>query len=92
MRSSTYAYDKEKNAFIVKVAMPGIAKDNVVIEAEDVGYLVIRTNAEDNPFNIQPVRFSYTQKIDTANAIADLKEGVLTLILPLEQKRQIAIR
>lgn len=92
MRSYFYKYDKEKEAYVVNVALPGLTRDKVKIEMDDDGCIVIRANSEENLFYVQPVVFTYVSKIDIDKAKAEMENGALTLTLPLKNKKQIAIK
>jgi len=90
MKSSYFSFDEQSGVYTVKVALPGVAKENVVVDEED-GRIVIRHNSPDDVFNIQPVWITLISKIDVENAKAAFDNGVLTLTLPLMQRKRIAI-
>ena len=92
MRQSHWTYDKESHEYIAHIAMPGAEKKDISIEQEGDSYLVIRYNGENNPFCLQPISFTYVSDIDTDRAVAELKDGVLTLNLPLREQKKIAIK
>jgi HSP20 family molecular chaperone IbpA len=90
MRSSYFSFDEKSGVYTVKVALPGIAKENVVVHEEDER-IVIKHNSPDDVFNISPVWITLVNKIDVESSKAEFDNGVLTLTLPLKQRKRIAI-
>jgi HSP20 family molecular chaperone IbpA len=90
MRTYIAEHEKDNGIYVLSLAMPGVAKENIKIDVEDV-FLVIRVSGN-NPFNVQPFYFTYLSQIDEKRAEAELKDGVLKLTLPLKSKKSIAIK
>lgn len=92
MRNSIVTLDEKEQKYVVNIAMPGIKKESIKIDADDDGYLCISVDPNDNPFYVQSTRFTYFNKIDVEKASAELKYGVLRLELPLISRTLIAIK
>jgi len=91
MKAYFYEYEKERNVYVVSVAMPGVKKENINIDKDGDGFLWIRVNG-DNPFAVQSTYFTYMSRIDEEGIEAELKDGVLKITLPLKSKTLIAIK
>lgn len=89
MRQNIFEFDEKANAYIVRVAMPGVEKKDVTIEEEGIRIVVKVGGA--NPFHVQTVYITLTERIDVDGADAKLRDGVFTLTLPLEKRKRIAI-
>jgi len=97
---------ESEQEYRVRVDLPGVQKDDLSVEVEK-GNLVLRAQREATEDSLTPIRverrqsvtyvrsFSLGDDVDADNISAELKDGVLTVSLPKQEKslpRRIQVR
>lgn len=97
---------ESEQAYRVRVDLPGVHKDDLGVEIEK-GHLVLSAERKESEETMTPIRverrqaikyvrsFSLGDDVDTDNIEAELKDGVLTVTMPKQEKslpRRIQVR
>jgi HSP20 family molecular chaperone IbpA len=87
---ATYDYDEEKNLYRFNIELPGIEKENIRIKASNNHLKVgIAFKKEDSTKEKVKYRrqFDFRRLVDTENVKAQYNNGLLSIDVPLEEKR-----
>ncbi len=85
-----YRYQSTNDGLTFNIELAGKSKDDVKVHKED--YAIIVT-VDDNKYSITYDDFVYSPKYDFDNPKAKMKNGLLTITVPLikKEQKQIAI-
>ncbi|MBN85917.1 MAG: hypothetical protein CL885_00155 [Dehalococcoidia bacterium] len=81
--------DEQDDAYVVTAQVPGMNKKDISIEAKD-GIITIDGAKEINE-NMESTihrEFSIGDDVDESKAVAEVKDGILTLTLPKKEKKK----
>jgi len=81
--------DEQDDEYIVTAQVPGMSKEDISIEAKD-GIITIDGAKEINESMESTIHreFSIGDDVDEAKAVAEVKDGILTLTLPKKEKKK----
>lgn len=83
---------QENDKTVIYIGLPGVQAEDLDIEVDQdrVSISVKEENAEDNLswFAGHKQKFPLPKGVDTAQVTADLKDGLLTVVLPVSKDKQ----
>ena len=81
--------NEQDDEYIVTAQVPGMSKEDISIEAKD-GIITIDGAKEINESMESTIHreFSIGDDVDEAKAVAEVKDGILTLTLPKKEKKK----
>lgn len=81
----TYRYQSTNDGLTFNIELAGKSKEDVKVHKEDSAIVI---NVDDNKYYIGYEDFVYTSKYDFDNPKAKMKNGLLTITVPLVKKEQ----
>lgn len=85
--------DKDSNGYKIKMSVPGLTKDNLKIKIKD-GVLKVSYEKDEENENYQFIEnfsksYSLDNEIIESKIKAEVKNGILTIELPFQEKKMI---